>query len=148
MTIHFVEGSLFEATADVLTNTVNCVGVMGKGIALEFKTQYPSMFQDYKRRCEKREVLPGEPYLWEGEGVRILNFPTKLHWRNPSKLSWIDLGLANLVRRHRAWGIKSIAIPALGCTCGGLKYGAVRERLEWYLAKLDTLDAYCYLPQQ
>ena len=88
-----VRGNLFESPAQVLTNTVNCVGVIGKGVALEFKNKYPALFDDYRKRCDSGEVRTGIPYLWEDEHAQILNFPTKRDWRNPTQLDDIEAGL-------------------------------------------------------
>ena len=87
-------GNLFESKCNTIVNTVNCVGVMGKGIALEFKKKYPAMFRDYVNKCDFGEIKTGKPYVYEdASGMKILNFPTKDHWRSPSKLSYVVDGL-------------------------------------------------------
>lgn len=92
-------GDMFNSDAQTLVNTVNCVGVMGKGVALKFKERFPDMFADYARRCERKAVKLGEPYLYEDKsGVKILNFPTKDHWRSASRLGDIEKGLTYLLR--------------------------------------------------
>ena len=91
--ITYLNGNLFDSKAQVLTNAVNCVGVMGKGVALEFKTRYPKMHSEYVNRCTKGEMKIGEPWFWEDDTSQVLNFPTKQHWRNPSSLESIELGL-------------------------------------------------------
>lgn len=143
---------LFESKMQTLVNAVNCVGVMGKGIALEFKLRYPAMFRDYKVKCRKGYVRLGEPYLWTGahytvvseevtyesplvkvsqreleakKGDWILNFPTKHHYSEKSDLYYIEKGLDYFAANYEAWGITSIAFPALGCKNGGLSWGAV-----------------------
>lgn len=119
-------GDLFESRAQTLVNTVNCVGVMGKGVALEFKNRFPAMFEDYKRRCEQKAVRLGEPYLYRDVcGALIVNFPTKNHWRSPARLSDIERGLGYLVQHIEAWGVTSTAMPPLGCGNGGLEWSEV-----------------------
>ena len=103
--ITYVSGNLFDSPAQVICNTVNCVGVMGRGIAREFKVRYPAMFSDYVKRCQRGEVRPGVPYLWEDDSVQILNFPTKRHWRNDSLLADIDDGLRYLAASFRPWAL-------------------------------------------
>jgi O-acetyl-ADP-ribose deacetylase (regulator of RNase III) len=136
--LSFHNGDLFSAKTDALVNTVNCVGVMGKGIAAQFKSRYPDMFVDYLLVCQRKELRPGKLHVyfhtWVGGGVKIISFPTKLDWRNPSKYAWIDVGLARLFAiTIPAWNIKSIAIPALGCANGGLQWDKVKSLIQkWY----------------
>lgn len=119
-------GDLFASDAQTLVNTVNCVGVMGKGVALKFKEQFPEMFEDYRRRCDRQAVKIGQPYLYEDKsGVKIINFPTKNHWRSASRLSDIEEGLSYLAEHIEAWGVTSIAMPPLGCGNGGLEWSEV-----------------------
>ncbi len=119
-------GDIFTSDAQTLVNTVNCVGVMGKGIALEFKKRFPAMFQDYAGRCARGEVKLGEPYLYKSTvNPWILNFPTKDHWRSLARLEDIDRGLAYLLAHYRAWGITSIAFPPLGTGYGQLEWRIV-----------------------
>lgn len=119
-------GDLFTSRAHTLVNTVNCVGVMGKGVALEFKKRFPQMFADYLRRCERREVRLGEPFPFlDPSGVLIVNFPTKGHWRSPARLQDIERGLDYLVLHMKDWGVQSIAMPPLGCGNGGLEWSQV-----------------------
>lgn len=119
-------GNLFESKCNTIVNAVNCVGVMGKGIALEFKKQYPAMFRDYANKCSLGEVKPGTPYVYEdASGVKILNFPTKDHWRSPSRLSYVVDGLDWFTEHYQEYRIESIAFPALGCGNGGLAWDVV-----------------------
>ncbi|HEX9781812.1 MAG TPA: macro domain-containing protein [Opitutaceae bacterium] len=119
-------GDLFASRVQTLVNTVNCVGVMGKGVALEFKKRFPGMFEDYVARCDRKLVRLGEPYLYRDlGGVMIVNFPTKDHWRSPSRLADIERGLDYFVRHHGTWGITSAAFPPLGCGNGGLEWAEV-----------------------
>jgi O-acetyl-ADP-ribose deacetylase (regulator of RNase III) len=119
-------GDLFASRAQTLVNTVNCVGVMGKGVALEFKKRFPDVFDDYAARCERKEVKLGEPYLYRSAaGTSVLNFPTKNHWRSPSRLADIERGLDYFVDHYAQWGITSAAFPPLGCGNGGLDWSEV-----------------------
>jgi O-acetyl-ADP-ribose deacetylase (regulator of RNase III)/uncharacterized protein YwgA len=137
-------GNLFDSDAQTLVNTVNCVGIMGKGIALEFKKRFPEMFQDYVARCERGEVRLGRPYLhrtllppW------VLNFPTKDHWRSVAKLDDIVRGLEYLLTHYEEWGITSLAVPPLGCGEGQLEWRVVGPTLYRYLDRMEIpVDLY------
>lgn len=130
MAVVITKGDLFESGADALVNTVNCVGVMGKGIAKEFKRRYPEMFTEYAKLCKQDRIHIGEVWVWREDSVYIVNFPTKNDWRNPSQLSWIVAGLDNL-KKHVIMGeITSLAMPALGCQNGGLNFIDVRKIVE------------------
>jgi O-acetyl-ADP-ribose deacetylase (regulator of RNase III)/uncharacterized protein YwgA len=119
-------GDLFESRAQTLVNTVNCVGVMGKGVAEQFKSRFPEMFEDYKQRTDTKSVHLGEPYLYTHvSGTQIINFPTKDHWRSPSRVVDIERGLDYLAAHIAAWGITSLAMPPLGCGNGGLEWSEV-----------------------
>lgn len=119
-------GDIFESKCSTIVNTVNCVGVMGKGIALEFKKRYPEMYIDYVKKCNAGMVKTGEPYVFVNEdGSRILNFPTKDHWRSPSRLSYVVEGLEWFVKNYKKYQISSIAFPPLGCGNGGLTWEVV-----------------------
>lgn len=130
-------GDLFNSPAQTLVNTVNTVGVMGKGIALEFKKRFPEMHRDYVRRCQLGRVKLGEPYLWAPMFDQwVLNFPTKDHWRSRSKLSDIISGLTYLEQHYLEWGIGSLAVPPLGCGEGGLDWAIVGPTLYRHLSTL------------
>ncbi|MCD6056255.1 MAG: Appr-p processing domain protein [Gammaproteobacteria bacterium] len=132
--VTFMEkGSLLDSKMQTLVNTVNCVGVMGKGIAKEFKARFPLMFVDYKEKCKSGEVVIGKPYLFKDEHNLIINFPTKKHWRNSSCLEDIEEGLKWLVQHLKEWGVTSIAIPPLGCGNGGLDWKEVKPLILKYL---------------
>lgn len=138
MAVRVLVGDLFASPAQTLVNAVNCVGVMGNGIALEFKRRYPAMYADYAQRCAAGSVRPGEPYVFVGQSQPwILNFPTKRHWRSPSRLEDIVAGLAYLQRHYQAWGITSLATPALGCGLGQLSWRGVGPVLYDGLSRLD-----------
>ncbi|MCD0422321.1 macro domain-containing protein [Rubrivivax sp. JA1024] len=139
-------GDIFASDAQALVNTVNCVGVMGKGVALEFKKQFPSMFEDYVRRCERKLVRLGEPYVYEDKsGVKIINFPTKDHWRSASRIADIDAGLEYLVTHVERWGVESLAMPPLGCGNGGLEWSEVGPLIYRRLHRLPV-DVELYAP--
>lgn len=129
-------GDLFKSEAQTLVNTVNCVGVMGKGVALEFKKRFPEMYHDYAARCAAKQVRLGEPYLYQRLlPPWILNFPTKDHWRSVSKLSDIVMGLEYLEQHYHEWGITSLAVPPLGCGQGQLEWRVVGPTLYRYLSQ-------------
>jgi O-acetyl-ADP-ribose deacetylase (regulator of RNase III) len=136
--VRVLTGNLFDSEAQTLVNAVNCVGVMDKGIALAFKRRYPAMFADYVARCKDGRMRLGEPYLYrDSASPYILNFPTKNHWRSATKLDDIVVGLAYLEAHYRAWGITSLAVPALGCGAGQLAWDAVGPVLQVALGRLD-----------
>ena len=119
-------GNIFESKCLAIVNTVNCVGVMGKGIALEFKKRYPEMFIDYVKKCKSGKVQTGIPYVFDnGDGMTIINFPTKDHWKSPSRLSYVVQGLDWFVANYEKYGITSVAFPPLGCGNGGLSWEVV-----------------------
>ncbi|MBI5023840.1 MAG: macro domain-containing protein [Candidatus Omnitrophica bacterium] len=132
-------GNIFESGAQTIVNTVNCVGVMGKGIAAEFKERYPEMFKDYVARCERREVNPGVPYFFKESmfSPQIVNFPTKSDWRAASRIQDIEKGLRILTEKYKEWGIESIALPPLGCGNGQLLWDAVGPLIYKYLSQWD-----------
>lgn len=116
-------GDILRSKAQTLINTVNCVGIMGKGIALEFKKRFPEMFADYLKRCERKEVKLGIPYIYKTlVSPQIVNFPTKDHWKSISKVSDIEKGLDYLLSHYKQWGITSLAVPPLGCGNGQLEW--------------------------
>jgi O-acetyl-ADP-ribose deacetylase (regulator of RNase III) len=148
LVVTYVQGDIFQSPAQVLTNTVNCVGVMGKGVALEFKKRYTGLFESYKALCDKQAVAPGKPYLWENDRVQVLNFPTKRHWKDDSRLDDIEAGLKYLSENYASMGIDSLAMPALGCGNGGLNWNDVKPLIDKYLGALVDLDVYVYQPLQ
>jgi O-acetyl-ADP-ribose deacetylase (regulator of RNase III)/uncharacterized protein YwgA len=131
-------GDILKSKAQTLVNTVNCVGIMGKGIALKFKEQFPDMFIDYVSRCNRNEVRLGKPYLYKRlTPPWILNFPTKGHWRSVSRIEDIVKGLKYLFQHCKEWGITSLAVPPLGCGQGQLEWKVVGPTLYRYLNQLD-----------
>jgi O-acetyl-ADP-ribose deacetylase (regulator of RNase III) len=139
-------GDLFESRAQTLVNAVNCVGVMGKGIAEQFKNRFPAMFEDYKRRSQGKQVRLGEPYLYrDSSGIQIVNFPTKGHWRSPSRLADVEHGLDYLAKHTMEWSITSLALPALGCGNGQLEWSDVGPLIYRKLNSLP-IDIELYAP--
>ena len=137
--IKVVRGNLFESNAQTWVNAVNCVGVMGKGIALEFKNRFPDMYEDYVSRCKRGEVKLGRPYLFKRlVSPWILNFPTKDHWRSAARLRDIIDGLEYLTAHYKEWGIESLAVPAIGCGQGQLDWDKVAPVLHDHLKGLDV----------
>ena len=136
--IRVLLGNLFESEAQTWVNTVNCVGIMGKGIALEFKKRFPEMFKDYERRCRAGEVRLGQPYLFKRVTQPwIINFPTKHHWRQVTNIRDVINGLEFLLAHYKGWDVTSLAVPPLGCGNGQLEWRVVGPTLYRYLQKLD-----------
>ncbi len=131
----------------VLVNPVNCVGVMGGGLALSFKSYFPKMYDDYVSRCQNKEFKIGEPYLYKNDtGPHVINFPTKRHWKNPSYITDIEQGLDYLVNKIDEWGIDHIGMPAIGCGLGGLEWQTVFGLMEEKLGPLkQTFYVYTFL---
>jgi O-acetyl-ADP-ribose deacetylase (regulator of RNase III) len=136
MMLTYHRTSLLTSKAQTLVNTVNTVGVMGKGLAADFKHRYPAMYQEYRRVCTSKLLEVGKLWLWKGGDQWVLNFPTKKHWRNPSKMDFIELGLEKFVAEYERRGITEIAFPRLGCGNGGLEWNEVREVMHSYLSPL------------
>jgi O-acetyl-ADP-ribose deacetylase (regulator of RNase III) len=148
--IILTSGDLFEAGTDALVNTVNCIGIMGRGVALQFKKAYPLNFHEYEAACKAGEVQPGHMFVHETGKFSprfIVNFPTKRHWKGKSQIEDIDSGLVALVAEIRARGIKSIAIPPLGAGLGGLDWNDVLPRIKSALQDLSNLDVVIYEPK-
>lgn len=129
--------SIFESKADALVNPVNCVGIMGAGLAKEFKKRYPKMFEQYHIKCEREELKIGKLDVFKTLDKVIINFPTKEHWKNRSKLEWIEAGLQDFVKRYKSWNINSIAFPQLGTGNGQLKWEDVKLLMERFLEPLE-----------
>ena len=136
--IKFIDGNIFDSKAEVIVNPVNCVGVMGAGLALVFKKKYPEMFRRYNNHCKNGRIKLGKVFLMCGN-KRILLFPTKSHWAERTYVKNIESGLDDFVQKYKRWEIKSIAFPALGCGCGGAKWELVKEVIVEKLKNLDVL---------
>src|SRR5271154_1228302 len=148
--IEFKQGDILESNAEALVNTVNCVGVMGRGLALQFKEAFPDNFKAYAVACKREELQPGEMFFFERHQLRnpkfIINFPTKRHWREQSRMGDIEAGLQSLVKEIRSRQIRSIAIPPLGSGLGGLDWRQVRPRIEEALAPLQDVSVVIFEP--
>ena len=171
--IEYKQADLLAEDAEALVNTVNCVGVMGKGLALQFKKKFRANFEAYARACERKAVRPGrmfvvdlhgepepagqlpmafaeEPGAYSASAERpryIINFPTKDHWRRGSRMQYIEDGLRDLAREIRERGITSVAVPALGCDLGGLEWDEVRPRIEAALGGLEGVRVVVFEPR-
>ncbi len=143
-------GDLLQENTDAIVNTVNCVGVMGKGIALQFKQRWPRNFKAYEAACKRREVSIGKMFVFDlGHWERprfIINFPTKTHWRSDSKLHYIELGLADLINQVKLLKIESIALPPLGCGNGGLDWDDVRKLIVSSFAAVPSVQVSAFEP--
>lgn len=150
--LSFLQGNLLESDAEALVNSVNTVGVMGKGIALMFKEAFPENFRDYEGACKRKEVKVGRMFVTENRALEgphwIINFPTKKHWRQPSKLEWITEGLKDLRRVIGMYNIHSIALPPLGAGNGKLDWRDVRPLIESLLGDLEGVDVQVYEPTE
>ena len=139
-----IKGNIFNSSAQVLVNTVNCVGVMGRGIALECKLRFPEMYKSYKEFCDQKKIQPGILQIWKGSNPWILNFPTKIDWRDPSKFEYLEKGLDKFIKTYSEKGITSIAFPLLGASLGGLPEEKVFELMENKLSRLQNIDIEVY----
>ncbi len=148
--LEFTTGDIFRADAEALVNTVNCVGIMGRGIALQFKNEFPANFKAYEAACAREEVQPGKMFVFETRELAgpkfIINFPTKRHWKGKSRMEDIDSGLEALADEIRTRGIRSIAIPPLGSGLGGLNWREVRPRIEAALDGIADLHVIIFEP--
>jgi O-acetyl-ADP-ribose deacetylase (regulator of RNase III) len=148
--IEYTKGNLLEVEADALVNTVNCVGFMGKGIALQFKQAFPENFEAYSRACKAALVQPGKMFIFETRAMigpkYIINFPTKRHWKGKSRMEDIDAGLDALVKDVARLGLKSIAVPPLGCGLGGLDWNKVRPRIELAFKAVPDVRVLLFAP--
>lgn len=146
MPLRFLSGDLFRSRAQVLTCPVNCQGVMGAGLALAFRKRFPGLYEAYALACREGRLAPGRPLLWTGSRPWVLLFPTKRSYRDRSHLEDIERWLRWVADHYRQEGIRSIAVPALGCGLGGLPWPAVQELVESYLGDLPDLQVEAYLP--
>ena len=150
--IKFTHGDILRADVEAIVNTVNCVGVMGRGIALQFKKAWPENFKAYALACKNEEVKPGQMFIFETGQLAnprfIINFPTKRHWRAASRMEDIESGLRALVVDIKKYNIKSIAIPPLGAGLGGLDWVQVRQKIEQVMGELPAeVQVYIYEPK-
>lgn len=145
------QGNVLEADAEALVNTVNCVGVMGKGIALQFKQVFPENFIHYAKVCKEKQMKPGRMLVYETGSMLnpkyIINFPTKRHWKGKSKMEDIESGLADLIAQVKRLHIQSIAVPPLGAGLGGLNWSEVKKRIEVTFAELPDVRVLLFGPK-
>jgi O-acetyl-ADP-ribose deacetylase (regulator of RNase III) len=148
--IEIAKGNILEADAEALVNTVNCVGFMGKGIALQFKQAFPANFKAYEAACQSGEVVPGRMFIFDNGRLinprYVINFPTKRHWRGKSRIEDIRSGLRALIADVRRLNIRSIAVPPLGCGLGGLDWAKVRPLIEKAFAELPDVRVFLFEP--
>lgn len=148
--LEFKTGDLFTEDVEALVNSVNCVGVMGRGIALQFKNNFPKNFEAYRKACDQDRVQPGEMFVFEspalGNPRYIINFPTKRHWRSKSRMVDLETGLAALANEIRSRDIRSLAMPALATDLGGLQWSDVRPAIEAALTDLDDVHVTVFEP--
>lgn len=151
--LQIAQGNLLVAPVDALVNTVNTKGIMGKGIALQFKEMFPAMFRDYEKACKAGEVRLGKVHVYDLGGLTtggprwIINFPTKGHWRERSRLADVEAGLEDLVTTILRLGIRSIAMPPLGCSNGGLNWADVSPRIEAAFNNLPDVNVLLFEPK-
>ncbi|NTU79934.1 MAG: macro domain-containing protein [Chloroflexales bacterium] len=149
--IEHLHGNLLDADVEALVNTVNTVGVMGKGIALQFRQAYPANFSAYQAACKRGEVVPGQMFVVPTAQLinprYIINFPTKRHWRGKSQMEDIESGLEGLIATVRDHQIGSLAVPPLGCGNGGLNWDEVRPKIEAAFAELPEVRVLLYAPE-
>lgn len=149
--ITYKTGDIFKEEADAIVNTVNCVGVMGRGISLQFKKRFPKNFKTYETACKHKEVVPGKMFVDKTDLLiapkYVINFPTKRHWRGASRMEDIESGLQDLVSIIADLNIKSIALPPLGCGLGGLDWKEVRIRIEKTLSELSDVEVIVFEPE-
>lgn len=134
--LKIIHGDIFESKMQTITNPVNCVGVMGKGLALEFKKRYPQHYAEYCTMCAMHILKPGLPKVTDADGRSILLFPTKDHWRNLAKLEYIDEALSYIARNYTEMGITSLALPKIGAGLGGLPWAQVRTLIVKHFGSL------------
>ena len=149
MALKHIKGNIFNTKCQTIVNTVNCVGVMGKGIALVHKLRYPKMYLEYKDHCTNKLIKTGSLWLYtkQENAPWILNFPTKFHWKYPSKIEWIEQGLQKFVETYEKKGIISIAFPLLGTHNGGLSTSEIKRIMDEYLGKCNiNIEIYDYDP--
>ncbi len=141
MGVEYVPGDILEATTEAVLNPVNCIGLMGAGLAKQFRNKYPNMFKHYSDACRRGVLAPGRLLIYDRETFDppfyIINFPTKNDWRQPSKLEYIESGLIALVRILKPMGVNSISVPKLGCGLGELDWEDVNSLIKKYLSDVD-----------
>lgn len=148
MAIEITSRNIFDSDKDMIVCPVNCIGVMGKGLALEFKKAFPDMFEHYRQICKQDLLAIGKLLIWRGKGVNkdVLCFPTKHYWWRPSKMEYIEQGLEKFVDKYKSKNIKSIAFPLLGAGCGQLDNDEVLKIMEKWLSKCEDCNIEICIP--
>ena len=141
--IYLSDNTVFDVDADCIVNTVNCDGFMGKGLALEFAVRYPALEKMYKDDCARGKVKVGNINLYDMGRIKIINFPTKNHFKYPSKLNWIENGLIDFANKYKLMSIKRVAFPILGGANGGLNHDEVLYLMDKYLSNVDIEVVIC-----
>lgn len=141
--IKYSDSNVFNSGCDAIVNTINCVGFMGKGLALEFAYRYPELLNQYQEKCKNKEIQTGKIYYYQQGNQLIVNFPTKKDYKNPSKIIWIEEGLDDFIKTYKKYNIKKIAFPPLGCGNGGLNKEYVLNLMEQKLSNLDIEAIIC-----
>ena len=139
-----IKGNIFNSNAQAIVNTVNCVGAMGKGIALDFKLRYPEMFKEYQKICFRHMLKPGQILPYTKSSPIILNFAIKDDWKDPSRVEWIEETLQKFVAKYHSMGISSVAFPWMGAMNGGLPFETIQSLTRKYLSDLKDIDVEVY----
>lgn len=143
-------GDILKIDAEAVVNTVNCVGIMGRGIALQFRKEFPENYEEYRKICDRGELKPGKMFVYDLHRLVyprfVVNFPTKRHWKEQSRIEYIETGLKALVGEVQRLGIRSIAIPPLGCGLGGLNWNIVRPMIEKSFSGLTDVQVFLFEP--
>ncbi len=146
MAIRFTRGDIFASGADVLVNAVNCVGVMGAGLAAAFRQRFPEVNEDYVRYCQAGKLKPGEIHLSVLKDVTVFNVATKDHYIHDSRYEWLEAALKNVAKHAREIGVKTVAMPALGCGLGGLDWNVFKKMIEDNAGLYDDIELIVYEP--
>jgi len=142
--VKIINGNIFNSKAETLVNTVNCVGAMGKGIALEFRRRYPNMFEEYKKACANNELKPGHIWQYNKGDVSILNFAIKNDWKYPSKIEWIEKCLIEFNNNYSDWCVKSVAFPWMGAMNGQIPFDKIRNLMIESLERINDVEIEIY----
>jgi O-acetyl-ADP-ribose deacetylase (regulator of RNase III)/uncharacterized protein YwgA len=155
MPVTFKQGDMFGTRADAIVNTVNCVGVMGKGVALEFKRRWPENYEEYRELCQRKALRPGKVFVHRNSDMLdrenwdfLINFPTKDHWKQKSKIEYVDKGLDDFLVKVRNLGIRSVVLPPLGCGNGGLDWTDVKALIMRKLSSVDDVEFFIFEPAE
>ena len=148
MSISLIQGNIFSSCASVLVNPTNCIGPMGAGLAKQFKEKFPGLAESYWNYCRKGMIKPGILHLYTiNSDLRVLNFPTKNHWKDPSKMEYVELGLNKFIDSYNNKGINSIAFPLLGAGLGGLDKEFIQNYMIEKLNPLEGIDIEIYVQE-